>query len=219
MYWIKKSLLVSFIFIIFNGCYGGVGYTIAKHTGLVANPDEGKVYLEKFDNDIFLEYILNKNYINGLRKEDVIYVDNVLAGVNSSKLIFTKNYLYEIFSGLNYKNIKNYELNKSISITKEVYITQNTFLITKDKGDRLYVYRVKKNTKWYEKTKKMYLVISSRYNNIKKIKQVIDERVAFHKKHKTYEKGYKSADNFSSAFETKFQWFYKQPPSPKYKEE
>jgi len=186
MYWIKKSLLFSFILVVFNGCNGGVGYTMAKSMGYLPNPEKGKVYLEKFDNDIFLEYILEHKFIKGLKKKDVIYIDNSLGRPNSTKIILTKKFIYKVLTFKNYKILDQYDFKNDMILSKYKYVTKHTFLKTKLDENTLYIYIRDKKGKWY--LPKKWFSIGSRYNNIHKIKEIIDERVAYHKKHKTYEK-------------------------------
>lgn len=183
---IKVYLLGLILSIVFVGCYGAVAGNIAESTGILPNPDDGKVYLEKLDNDEFLEYILEKKLINNLTKRSVIYIDNAyVGGANSSKLVFSKEFMYRIITGKEYEDIKKYELGTNIFVSKFKYYEKEAYLHTEIgnsfSSKELFIFKLKLYPKWYEKKKKYLMGIKSRYNNIHKIKEIIDERVAYFK--------------------------------------
>lgn len=181
MFWIKKSLFTILLSVIFSGC----GYNEMVALGLVPDPSKGKVYLERFENDEFLDYIIERNYIEGLKKEDVIYMDQYLSGHKISKLIFTKTNWYTISTPFDNETLREYR-RIQFNLFKSTYATKEFVLKTEIRKNKLFI-KKHYNLKWYELRLPMRMSILSRYNDIHKIKEVIDERVEYYKKHGSFE--------------------------------
>jgi hypothetical protein len=202
------SLLLAFIL---SGCAQiGAGITNQLRA---PDPRDGPVYLEQIDNDEFLEFVLEENIIEGLKRENVIYVDNIYdARFRSNKVILAKDAFYNVYAeyiGLwpNYKvdierlrkTYHSWFTRNTIHAYKYYYVTpkylykaeielndsfffnyckqsihynscEELFLVIEYRGDRKW-YRSKR-TYWWD-------YIPHRYNDIYKIKAVIDERVAY----------------------------------------
>ncbi|MDR3163315.1 MAG: hypothetical protein LBT81_05620 [Helicobacteraceae bacterium] len=98
MYWIKRFAFLILLAIGLGGCAIGIKASIRP------DPTKGKVYMEYIDNNEFLEFVLENNIIEGLKREDVIYVDNILNTSDveypplSNKLILAKDAFYEVES-------------------------------------------------------------------------------------------------------------------------
>jgi hypothetical protein len=231
MYWIKRFALLTLLAIGLSGCAELVGRTIRVYA-LHPTSDEGPVYMEQIDNDEFLEFVLDNNIVEGLKREDVIYVDNVFrpSSYNSTagKLILANNNLYEIRTRSigdwpNYK-INLDRLRKEYMRSRKVSVVLDPFVHVKDDKDSekndiywtipiykyYYVtpkdiirteidfeekYDTCKTSKAYKSCERLQVVIDSRekakpyqfifrdirhrYNDIHKIKAIIDERVAY----------------------------------------
>jgi hypothetical protein len=207
MNWIKKSLSIGFVVIILNGCGGATfGPSLAKSLGMIPNPDDGRVYLEKVDNNLFIDHIVKFNIIKNLSLDKIIYIDNVLTSIHANrsyKILFTKNYFY-LVSHLDTDNFLKSE-NTGFKVEKYSYVSHKYYFDTKleDYVDWGYSDNVYKSTTklilikiskvirksllgfdlGYEKIK-----IYHRFNNIYKIKEIIDERVAYHRKQQLKER-------------------------------
>jgi hypothetical protein len=197
-----------------GGCAGAdLGHAIDQLRA--PDPKEGPVYLEQIDNDAFLDFVLDNNIIEGLRRDDVIYADNIYGAVRfgSSKVILAKDAFYSFAItrvGLwpNYK-VDIDRLRKtyhswlaryhSILIYKRYYVTPEYVYKVEIRPEDSFFYDYCKQSvyynscealslieerrgeaKWYQK-KRIYnwRHIPHRYNDIYKIKAVIDERVAY----------------------------------------
>jgi hypothetical protein len=104
MYWIKRFALLTLLAIGLSGCAGMANVMVSDVIAATIRPsfENDKVYMEYIDNAEFLEFILESNIVEGLKREDVIYVDNILVDDAiprwSTKLILAKNAYYEITS-------------------------------------------------------------------------------------------------------------------------
>lgn len=202
MYWIKKSFIVSFILIMFTGCAGEIAGNLTKEAfGTLGAFDLDKkepMFLETVNNEEFKEFILKKDLIKGLKKENILYLDNannkypsdpysykILLTKNSVYIIYTKNRRFlAILENLSYKNYKGFSYSIEQYTYKEWYMDTQIFA-----NKVLQIIMKKIDKKWYKQIVGHIhrIKIKNRYNNIKKMKKIIDERVAYHKKHKIYE--------------------------------
>jgi hypothetical protein len=126
MYWIKRFALLILLAIGLSGCstlYIGIAGELTT-----PNTTKGKVYMEHIDNDEFIEFVLENNIIEGLKREDVIYADNILDGNGrnprwSTKLILANDAFYEVKS-----EHRLYWLNHELDLEK----LKKIYLHTKD---------------------------------------------------------------------------------------
>jgi hypothetical protein len=101
MQWIKNIYAGLFLTAFLSGC-SSITHAVGDE---IFTPSLGKgaIFMENIDNDEFLNFVLENNIIDGLKREDVIYVDNALTSntrnpLSSSKLILAKEAFYEIES-------------------------------------------------------------------------------------------------------------------------
>jgi hypothetical protein len=221
MYCLKGACAFLLLAFGLSGC-AGIGRGI---WGSIVEPDreKGPVYLEQIDNNEFLEFVLENNIVEGLKREDVIYVDNILmfGRLESGKLILTKDAFYRIWAdediGIwpNYKvdldrlrkeymrtrGEKNY-IYWPRPIHKDYYVTSEYIIKTEINSDDKFFYdfcnkayiscerlqvigEARGDVKWYQllyKSKQWHFlknIYHRRFNDIHKIKAVIDERVAY----------------------------------------
>jgi hypothetical protein len=194
MNWIKKSLSIGFVIIILNGCVGPIfGPLLVRSLGMVPDPNDGRIYLEKVDNNEFLKFILKHKELKDFKKENIIYLDNYSHSGNCScKILFTKNLIYQIYAkgGQNHGKIELYDIENDFIFHRYQYVTKNTFLEARLEEDRLKIYRIyPNNTKWYQRSESYVSSFKyDRYSNTKRIKEIIDERVAYHRKQQLKER-------------------------------
>jgi len=154
------------------------------------------------NNKEFKKFLLEKNLIKGLKESDILWMDNAgnsyLASsdedLSSSKILLTERDVY-IISVSNVQknkmtlNEKNYKLfDYDISNGKNFYQKQlklhhdiKTTLINTEKLHIETSINDKILWTWVPEDN-LDLIIKSRYNDIEKIKSIIDERVEYFKK-------------------------------------
>ena len=193
MNWIKKSLSIGFVIIILNGCGATLGVSMFESLGIIPDPDDGRIYLEKVDNNEFLKFILKHKELKDFKKENIIYLDNSSSGGHSrTKILFTKNLIYKInaINNLNHGKIELYDIENDFFFSRYQYVTKNTFLEARLEEDELSIYEIyPNNTKWYQRSEVYFDGFKyNRYSNTKRIKEIIDERVAYHRKQQLKER-------------------------------
>jgi hypothetical protein len=179
-----------------------------------------RLHSEKIPNDEFLDALLDIDYIEGLKREDVLWVDNANPlGGNASylttKIVITKQYIYFIRMNpnrglFNCENtwhcnwsIKNYKYFLSRArhdfslLPKTLYYYTELKEVVSTGIDKTYMkpkfgisslpYQFENEKPDilsiiipYWKLRSDYQIIS-RYNNIYKMKEIIDERIEFYK--------------------------------------
>jgi len=210
MFWSKILVSVMLILIPLNGyattdiigaiVIGIIQETFAPHR---QNLEVKKpLYLETVNNKEFKKFLLEKNLIKGLKESDILWMDNAgnsyLASsdedLSSSKILLTERDVY-IISVSNVQknkmtlNEKNYKLfDYDISNGKNFYQKQlklhhdiKTTLINTEKLHIETSINDKILWTWVPEDN-LDLIIKSRYNDIEKIKSIIDERVEYFKK-------------------------------------
>lgn len=193
MYYIKKVCLICSLLVFFNGCTGQiVGELVTNSVSAGFELDAHKpIFLEEIENDEFQDFVINTKIIKNIKKQDIIYLDNVNSRREgnpiSSKILLTNNYIYFIevdtWQYLQRLNVDNY---KKFDYNVYKYGYNNNKIKTNIDKNLLIINISANNPKWYER-KEFSKIIKQRYNNIHKIKEIIDERVAYHKKNRTYD--------------------------------
>jgi len=206
MFWSKILVSVMLIMVVFSGCAEITeGFVAGVYTKKLQN-DKEALYLETVNNDEFQKAFLAKKLkffcldkyfhekstiifgMNGLKQSDILLLDNAgneyltKGGVHSSKILLTKENIFIIYminrgEKFNYKDAdygcKNtpYWYRQDVDTIQEV-----SAKITDDK-----VLHLEKNVNFYQQGS-FRITIKSRYNDIEKIKSIIDERVEYFKK-------------------------------------
>jgi hypothetical protein len=229
MFWsrILNILFVIVTILIFNGCAREVAIGVVGSLGqsYIATPSEldyhqnKRLYSENIPNDEFLDALLDTDYIEGLKREDVLWVDNANPlGGNASylttKIVITKQYIYFVemtpnngffdckksawycdWSTENYK----YFLSRArhgFSLLPILYFDVDLKEVASTKIDKIYaiagfesyefenekpeILHIIAVPRWYKRNNLEYQIIS-RYNDIYKMKEIIDERIEFYK--------------------------------------
>ncbi|GHV04015.1 hypothetical protein AGMMS50229_04450 [Campylobacterota bacterium] len=170
------------------------------------DPYIAKIGLENIDNNEFLDYVLEHNQIKGLKREDVLYVgnaidadmDGIVDRLRSCKLILTNDSIYRITSKATlmkeYSSFRFYSyiegdiyVDKSglwkaeIQTIKADYCNNRAVFDSCDALDLRFEFY---DPKWYQLSSLRvcggsYKLIPHRFNDIYKIKEIVDERVAY----------------------------------------
>lgn len=167
-------------------------------------PKEDRLYLENIDNDEFLDYVLEHNLVDGLKREEVSYVDNWVSDTKhmraSFKIILTKDGYYVIGSaastlqGFRERRVAFCKKYEQYCNVKYKYVTPDKITSTHIKKgtsapcegvnsyakcDELWIITTKRKREWWDLKPSREERVRSRYNDIYKIKSIIDERVAY----------------------------------------
>jgi len=201
MFWSKILVSVMLIVVSFNGC----AYLSAVSIQGTWNPKnqmlgvKEPLFLETVNNEEFKKFLLEKkvnirfdnefgNSLNSLNENNILWVDNmgnIPTGYNdytatSSKIIVTKEDVYIVSvpdvwiwsnKKLNNKNYKDFEYD----VTRFDHFYQRSLQLNIESSKALNICNtIHPDLKC--------LTIKSRYNDIEKIKSIIDERVEYFKK-------------------------------------
>jgi hypothetical protein len=202
MNWIKKSLSIGFVIVIFSGCaeivLKAIGDSvISSLIDIDFDLNENKpIFLESISNNEFKEFIIKNKVINGLNPSEIIYIDNANnrypSNPTSYKILLTQNAIYLILvdtwqniTRLNKNNYKEFDYSVSKKSYKDFEISTR---IDVPSNEFLYIhYTAKKPKKWWQQSH-IEFKIKHRYNDIKRIKEIIDERVAYYRKQQLKER-------------------------------